>query len=103
MAKNSLPRLARGVIFLLRHLLLSDQVLRHQPLSIGFRASRVLPVSFTQIAMQVLLSNKVIHIIDTTFQRGKIAFNCVRGDARSVLEPDVLFGPVIHVIVLAAQ
>jgi hypothetical protein len=53
--------------------------------------------------MQVLLSDVVIHAIDAAFQCCEKSFNRVCGDAHAIFIPDVLFGAVIHLIVLAAS
>src|ERR1035437_5834823 len=53
--------------------------------------------------MQVLLSNVMIDAVYTTLQDGKVAFDCVRRDANTVLVADVFFSSVVHRIVLVRR
>src|SRR5580658_5317320 len=48
----------------------------------------------------MLLPNVVIHAVYTTLENGKVAFDCVRRDANTVLVSDVFLRLMIHAVML---
>src|SRR4029077_17148755 len=73
---------------------------RHQSsISVLLFPRVVAEIELTEITVQVLLSDVMVHPIDPAFQCRKVALDSVRRDADSVLVSHVFIGSMVHLIV----